>query len=842
MQLEKNQLSGYSSYNYVWTLAVLTEMEVNTASYLERDPEFVIIKTGGLTKIDGLRTEEEEISGINVEYFIDDVEIESLYAPNPKSGVTTATAINFKIYEPYSVGLFFQTLALASAQAGYSGTFVTIPLLLRCEFIGYDSSGNIIKGIVRDLALSLVNATFTVDAGGAVYSIESIPWNHLAWGDEVQKIKTDDKMSGYTVEEVLTTGSRSLVSYLNKAEEEQFIAQVKPYKNEYIIEFPDTLGNYSATSMVGVYDSVKNPAGVDYGLMQAANAAQFNQQFNNQSTYSTGYGTGQIDPGLMMAAAKNTATTSTPTPVMSIRSDGAVSGMPRSGLNSIGSSVINDDFNYMGNQEFALDLPSYDPATNTVKSDSLTLDENRLFSFKQSTPIDQIIEQVILTSKYTRDVIEKLESGGDAPVEWFRIESQVFLKDNTNAKQFVYRVVPYFIDRSLFEKQETIKNYKRTLSGVKKGFNYTYTGLNTEIINFDISINLAFFQAFLSDVNSANTIVTPKSATNVANSWLSLVTSNVAQISNALTNNISAPNVTQTNPNARPTNNDVVFTTNPGSGGANISDVKTKVAEHFHNTILNSSVELININLEILGDPYFLPDSGVGNHTTTRGMQYQQSEVDVILHFNTPVDISTVTGKMTMSSLDQFIGLYKIVKITHSFTNGQFKQVLEMLRRPGQDSDTITAAQALLIEKDLGQTIPGLKGFLVSGSQVTPGNLIYSALLNDTGVNSFLSKVSALRGLSNILPLPDDLLKVFDTITNFGSKVIGITNAFSQIKSDVESIFQNTSSLFKTIQSGFQTNVASIASTANRTTPQRPTRPGQQTSGVRPTTPVENRR
>jgi hypothetical protein len=593
--------------------------------------------------------------------------------------------------------------------------------------------------------------------------------------------------------------------------------------------------------MVGVYDSVKNPEGVDYRLMQAANAAQFNQQFNNNSTYSTGYGAGQIDPGLQKASLqKNTETVSTPNPVMSIRSDGAVSGIPRAGLNSIGSSVINDNFNYMGNQEFALDLPSYDPASNTVTSDSLTLDENRLFSFRQGTPIDQIIEQVILTSKYTRDVLEKLETGGDAPVEWFRIETQVFLKDNTNAKQFVYRVVPYFIDRSLFEKQGTVKNYKRPLAGVKKGFNYTYTGLNTEIINFDISINLAFFQAFLSDATSANTIVPKRSAVNPASDFASYAAANMASSTSNRAGNTTGSNVTQINPDARPANNYVVSATNPISGGTGIKDVKADIAQHFHNTILNSNVELININLEILGDPYFLPDSGVGNHTTIRGMKYQQSEVDVILHFNTPVDISTVTGKMTMSSIDQFIGLYKIIKVTHTFTNGQFKQVLEMLRRPGQAPATITAAQALLIEKDLGQTIPGLKGFLVSESQVAPGDLIYSALINDTGVNSFLSKVSALRGLSNILPLPDDLLKVFDTITNFGSKVIGITNAFTQITTDVESIFQNTSSLFRTIQSGFQTNVASIASS---TTALRPTRPGQQTSGVRPTTPtVENRR
>lgn len=558
MQLEKNELSGYASYNYVWTLAVLTETEVNTASYLNREPSVVVLKSGGLTKADSLRTYEEEIAGINVEYYIDEVDISSLYAPNPKSGVTTATSVNFKIFEPYSVGLFFQTLALASAQAGYSGAFTTIPILLRCEFIGYDSSGNIIKGIVRDLALSLINTTFTLNAGGAVYSVESIPWNHLAWSDETQKIKTDDKMSGYTVEEVLNTGARSLVSYLNKAEEEQIKTGIKTYKNEYIIEFPDKLGSYSESS-------------TDYNWTNNPTTASFVQQNTSQPIPSSS--------------------------TIAINSDGAVAGMPRTGLNSIGSSVINDDFNYMGNQEFALDLPSYDTETNTVSSASMTLGPDRLFSFRQSTPIEQIIEQVILTSKYTRDVIEKLESGGTAPVEWFRIETQVFLKDNTNAKQFVYRIIPYVIDRSLFEKQGTVKSYPRVLSGVKKGFNYIYTGLNTEILNFDISINMAFFQAFLSDVNSANTNVPNMSA---AMPNLASVVSALYNVGNFVSNPIGSilgSNVTPLNPNAQPTDYETVYTSNPTSGGANIQGAKKQVADQFHNAILNSSIELININL-----------------------------------------------------------------------------------------------------------------------------------------------------------------------------------------------------------------------------------------------------
>lgn len=775
MQLEKNELSEYASYNYLWTLAVLSDEEVNTASYLNREPQNTIIKSGGHTKPDSLRTYEEEALGINVEFFIDELEISSIYSPNPKTGVTTAVNLTFKVYEPYSVGMFFQTMALASIQAGYNGEYSTVPLLLRCEFKGYDSTGNVKQKIVRDLVISLVNSTFKVDAGGAVYNIEAIPWNHLAWGDETQKIKTDDKLSGYTVEEVLSIGERSLVSYLNKAEEESVANGTKTYKDEYVIEFPDSLGSYLPTTMT---------------------------------------------------------TKVVPKGVVSVFTDGAVASMPRTGLNSIGSSVINDDFNYMGNQEFALDLPSYDSASNTVKSSEMVLGPDRLFTFRQGTPIDRIIEQVILTSKYTKDVIEKLESQPDLPLEWFRIETQVFFKDNTNAKQFVYRIIPYVIDRSLFVKQGEVRNYDRVISNVKKGYNYIYTGLNSDIINFDININLAFFQPFLADANSTNTIVPNLSAVNPMSNLISVASAfaNAGVTAISQIGSVFGLNVTPINPNAQTRNHERVYTSSPTLGGAGISDTKTQLAKHFHEVILNSDIELITVNLEVMGDPYFMPDSGMGNHTTERGMEYQENEVDIILHFSTPVDMSTTSGKMSLSSINQFIGLYKIIKITHSFNNGQFKQTLEMLRRPGQDQTLLDKAKALLIERDLGQTVPGLSEFIASGSGVAPSSLIYGILANNTGVNSFLNKMFALQNISNILPLPDDLLKVFNTINNFGTKVVGITNAVSQIVGDVESVFKNTNSLFKTIQSGFQNNVLAIASTASSAT--------TKVSTIKPTTPT----
>ena len=413
MSLEKNELSGFASSNYIWSLSVLSNDEINSGSYLGSVPRYTILRSGGFTKDASLITDGEAQIGANVEYFIDEVDISSLYAPNHRSGVTAATNITFKIMEPYSVGLFFQTLALAALQAGHQGNYIKAPMLLRCIFTGFDDAGNKLDMIVRDLAISLVDANFSVNAGGAIYDVTAIPWNHQAYSNEIQQIKTEDKLSGYTVEEVLGDGDRSLASYLNKAELKEVELSAKAYPNEYIVEFPDNFGQYTPTM-----------------------SADAPSASTGRAHISTSRDT-EIKAADALASMKANNVPDAVGQRMSATSSGSVTNIPRAGMNSIGSSVINTDLNYMGNQEYGLDALAYDSTSNTYSNGYLTIGPDRLFSFRQGTPIQNIIEQVILTSSFTRDVLARLEAGGNQPLTWFRIETQVFNMQNEGQKQFI---------------------------------------------------------------------------------------------------------------------------------------------------------------------------------------------------------------------------------------------------------------------------------------------------------------------------------------------------------------------------------------------------------------------
>jgi hypothetical protein len=772
--LLSNELSNFASFNYIWTLAVLTREEVNSGSYLGREPQYILAKTGGYTKSSQITTAAEDSLGVNVEYFVDEVEINSIYSPNPKSGITSAVKIDFKVLEPYSVGLFFQTLALASNRLGHGSSYASLPCLLRCEFLGYNSDGTVVQKIVRDLAISLVNMTFSVDAGGATYLVESIPWNQLALGDIAQKTRSDIQINGFTVEEILSSGPNSLVRYLNDYEENIRAQNNRPFSDEYIIEFPDSLGAYT-------------PTATSTGL--AAGTASINDGIN-----------------LRLATAANQAAGRT------VVQTSPVSSIARIGLNTIGASQISTDFNAMGNQAHGLDVVVYDKSNNTYNNNLLTIDKARNFSFRQGSRIVEMVEQVILTSEWARSIIDRLAVATSGRVDWFRVETVVNTLENGQKMQYVYKIIPYQVDRSIFEVRSQVRDYTQTLPNVKKGYNYIYTGRNTDILNFDININFAFFQNILPDSGLGANNIHPDASAALSQLGIPIVSAAnaLSGVLGAVTNIVNAVGdlTAQFTGNSTGTGISPSMTTShPLPNGAGIDDAKIRIANEFHNTLLNSDIELIAIDLEVWGDPYFLPDSGMGNHVTDRGMDYQNGEIDIAFNFNTPIDIKQ--GLLRLNPIGDFVGLYKIIKITHTFSKGEFKQIIHMIRRPGQNENTRNAVRAMLVEYQTGVSVPS--EMFINSSEVQRTSFIYNQILGSTtALTGILSRVLAFQNISNILPLPQDLINLFGTISNFGNTIVGITNNVNQIFETFNSTATQVTSAVSGIQSSFRNTVDSF--------------------------------
>jgi len=142
-----------------------------------------------------------------------------------------------------------------------------------------------------------------------------------------------------------------------------------------------------------------------------------------------------------------------------------------------------------------------------------------------------------------------------------------------------------------------------------------------------------------------------------------------------------------------------------GGGGAAIQSPAVQVARMFNEAIVNNETDMISMELTVLGDPYYLADSGVGNYSSPAAakgytgdgsMDYQRSEVEVLVNFRTPVDYDDETGGVKFPStggkpIGEFSGLYKVLKVANTFSSGKFVQVLSLLRRRKQDETNTTA-------------------------------------------------------------------------------------------------------------------------------------------------------
>jgi hypothetical protein len=140
-------------------------------------------------------------------------------------------------------------------------------------------------------------------------------------------------------------------------------------------------------------------------------------------------------------------------------------------------------------------------------------------------------------------------------------------------------------------------------------------------------------------------------------------------------------------------------------GGSDQKSVEQNVAETFQQKFISgNSADLVTIDLEILGDPYWLVDSGMANHfsssvaptdqiTEDGTMNYESGNVYIYLTFRTPIDVNTTTGLYDFSQIAEdspFGGIYRIVQCENTFSDGNWKQKLKCIRMPGpQGPETV---------------------------------------------------------------------------------------------------------------------------------------------------------
>lgn len=641
-----NPLEQFASYTPLFTLAAIEPKLYNDPEQYRNDPSLltnVVFSSAG--RFGDSRP--ETLNG-TPEFYIDNVEIDSFVTGGQKTGNSNAVGFSFDLFEPYSVGLFLESLQIAALQTGAYASYGEAVFLLKVDFLGYQDTGQLFEGLAsKFFTIKIREVKFEVDESGSKYTVKAIPFNHQAYSSVINKVYTDVSIIGENVKEALCEGEKSLINVLNRREQDAVKAGTQDVADVYTIEFPKSYCER-----------------ISQGTVSKTTKATVHPIYGPDITTTVGSGNAQA-------------------------------GIESFGDNNIGSSSFGFTSANGGNYVMSREADVIDPETGKVNRNSMIIDPSRRqFQFPQDTSITRIINDIVLSSEYAGDAITKPYSP-EGFVSWFKIDAQLELltfdeKRGQYAKKIIFRVVPYDVHISIFSNTKSPSPGTAELEKlIAKQYDYIYTGQNNSILKFDINIDNLFFTGFLpqppqntGDQQNPNLKGGKEEGPDVVEKQEGI--EDRAQISNTgsarqqkdpALNNMSTSSGSETSP-------------------------KELVARNFQQAFLNNSGDLINIDLQIMGDPYWIVDNAIGNYftcpsdnklvTQDNTANFESGDSYIYIRLKTPSDVDPDNGNYKFANEGKdspYSGIYKVVKCTNNFDGGAFTQKLKCIRMPGQAID-----------------------------------------------------------------------------------------------------------------------------------------------------------
>jgi hypothetical protein len=651
---KSNPLENFASYSAVWTMACLTKEQFNNPLSYRKTGELQNIVFSSAGRYDAKRV--KTAYGVP-EYYINRFMMKNIIGANQKTGNSNAVKFEWEIFEPYSMGLLLQSLQTAARSAEFLNYLDSAPFCLKLDFTGFGEGQEIITSIKpKYFIVKITNVTFQVTEQGSIYKMEGIPYNHQGFSDDVNTLYNDIKLNAEqkgTVEELLSTGEKSLQSVLNGIEKDLVLAKQISIPDEYEIVFPKNSNDFVSVSQRDLKPNEKK-----------ATTDPKNDQ--------------EIDQGKTIIGQRP-----------------AAKFIEEYEKNNIGPSEFGFDQSDGGNYSFRRAGFQYDEKTGIVVRDNMTINpKDRSFLFSQGQTITAIINQVILSSKYAK---EGIVPDKDGFITWWKIDVQIELLKFDNsigdfARKYTFRVVPFRIHHTIFSNPNAAAiGYDQLAKEIVKKYEYIYTGNNVDVLKFDIDIKNMFFTG----INPALENRTAQ-ASDPNSNGVSEKVNNEVKTGEGISNVAKAATLGRRRLKRDPALLERLY------GGARTTDVEQKVAEAFHRAFTDTTTELIKVNLEIMGDPYWIVDSGYANYfanktsekvqeTDDGTMNYESGDVFIYVTFRTPVDVDE-TGGLYLFSEDfgrnsPFSGIYRVIACENTFSDGTFKQKLECIRMPGQANE-----------------------------------------------------------------------------------------------------------------------------------------------------------
>lgn len=670
-----NVLHDYASYDYILGFSVITndDLAAPDTTYMV-NKSVLKNKETGESKMSDLRIickgansdPENRIKTAygKFDFFIDDLSIESVIGLE-RSNNTNTTNMTFTITEPYSMGLFSIACQQSAWEAGHKN-WREAPFLLTIDFRGNDELGmmQLVPTASRYILVKFQEMSMTVNHTGSTYQCSVFAWNNSALTTKNATLKTDMSIKGSSVQEVLQTGENSLQAVWNRRLQQLKTDKIVEVPDEIIILFPDQ-----------VY-SEEDPA-------DSANSEE-------DAGATTGSASPQADIYKILGVSK------------SEKNNTQVQDPAK--CNIIGQAVLGVGLDKKADAPFGKDNVVYDETLKVnVRAQNTPVATENDFRFRQDTSIPNAINQVILQSNFPQTALDPAAMTEEGYVKWWRIDTQVYnvstdanyKSTGTQPKILVYRVIPYNVHNSsgVVGSNAKPKGYDVLYQKIVKEYQYIYTGKNVDVLNFEIKLENSFAVSMAADAGAQSQDIKQAEQQGSAPHDADLINPKGEEPEEGtMGNSVSHSGTTTDSDNL---------------GGAGLDTPVIRAARLFHDSVTRGT-DMIMLDMKIVGDPFFIAQSGIGNYTSKPtqvanlnkdgSLNWQNGEVHIGVIFKTPIELNQTTGlyqfegeKQAGDKLStpimQFCGLYRINRVTSTFKGGQFEQRLLGQRLPLQEKE-----------------------------------------------------------------------------------------------------------------------------------------------------------
>lgn len=698
-----NPLHAYTTYTYGLTLFMLSSAEYEKLQATPANavsawnPTYALISSAGRYSSAANATTSGRQAEFNTDFYFENFKMTTVIGLNSQNRGTNAIEMSFTIVEPYGMTLLDRLIDASKSNDIGSKNYLAQPYLLELDFFGASDIGDMtspIKDLRKRFPIQLIEFKIRATTRGAEYSVKAIPFNHGAYKDSVSAVPVNMEIEATTV------------------------------------------GNFfKGTANSGISD-------------------QFNTrtaEFREKKFYH-----GQVENGARMSAARRAhgePVLDTVSPYTAANFNNALNEWFRVlEKNKDVSELDKVEFNFVG---FPVDIlsstvtPPEIPSKNTVlggrsNSNVAAMDSSntatvaptrgRTFGINAGTRIVDVINKVMMSSDYIAN--QMLDESGsrkrfsdNAWVDFFKVVPQIKeLRYDTKRKRYASTIVYHIVYYKYFNAKHPALPYANPNSAVKE-YDYIYTGKNTDIIDFNIEFDVAYYTATIGLPNN-----------------IAAGNNNDNKLNDDFKDYVILDDTDESNePNTVP--QEVVSATDARGTGTVLTQGQAVIANAMSSIYSNARGDMIQLQMKIIGDPQFIKQDDIYVNPgqvdydsslllSNGSIAMDHSEIFCYVRFLTPTDIDESTGLVTKKSkyaVSKFTGFYKILTVASEFSKGQFTQTLtgvrmmkskKIINTSERSETTESAAETARLNRTGNNTMRTVTGDSDAGHKLLEANYV----------------------------------------------------------------------------------------------------------------------